>query len=144
MNHGDNTGGLAYKGRKIAQIVDGTSNTIMVGEVFRRKSFFNLCANADQTGLRCHRWYEESGWCGADTSRGPNNAIRDEVDWTDENTTGQGAPRPVSSAHTGGTHVLMGDGAVRFASDNVDLNVWRAAGSADGNTGAVKEPNVDF
>lgn len=136
--HGDNTGALAFQGRRIAEIADGTSNTIIAGEVFRGKSFFNLCANADQTGPasgagRCFRWYEESGWCGADTSRGPNNTLRDEVDWTDENTSGQSGSRPVSSAHTGGAHVLMADGAVKFASNNVDAqNVWRAAGSANG------------
>jgi len=131
--HGDNSGAMAYNGRKIAQISDGTSNTIHVGEVFRGKSFFNLCANADQTGLRCHRWFEESGWCGADTSRPPNHSIRDEVDWTDENTSGQSGSRPVSSSHTGGAHVLMADGAVKFASSNVDLNAWRNAGSARAN-----------
>ncbi len=30
------------------------------------------------------RWIEESGWCSADTSRGPNNALRDEIDWADQ------------------------------------------------------------
>lgn len=141
---GTDEGGMSYRGRRIAQIVDGTSQTIMVGEVFRRKSFYNLCAAADQTGNRCHRWFEESGFCGSDTSRGPNNKLRDEVDWTDENTDGQSGARPVSSSHTGGAHVLMADGAVKFASDNVDLNVWRAAGSANGSTPTTPEGSADF
>jgi type II secretory pathway pseudopilin PulG len=33
------------------------------------------------------------------------------------------------SFHTGGAHVLMGDGAVRFASDGIDAGVWKAVGS---------------
>ena len=51
--HGDNTGGLAYRGRKISEITDGTSNTTLSGEVLRGKSFYNLCAASDQTGNRC-------------------------------------------------------------------------------------------
>jgi len=137
--HGDNTGGLAYRGNKISQIVDGTSNTLLVGEVFRGKSFYNLCAGSDLTGQRCFKWYEESGSCGADTGRPPNSKIRDEVDWQDENTSGQSGPRPVSSKHVGGAQVLMADGAVRFASENVDVIVWRGAGSANGG-----ETGVDF
>ena len=34
-----------------------------------------------------------------------------------------------SSRHTGGVHVLMGDGATHFYSENIDLTVWRAVGS---------------
>jgi prepilin-type N-terminal cleavage/methylation domain-containing protein len=34
-----------------------------------------------------------------------------------------------SSRHVGGVHVLMGDGAVKFVSNSVDLTVWRAIGS---------------
>lgn len=33
------------------------------------------------------------------------------------------------SYHTGGAQICLADGSVRFASDNVDLNVWRAIGS---------------
>jgi prepilin-type N-terminal cleavage/methylation domain-containing protein len=33
------------------------------------------------------------------------------------------------SYHTGGAHVVLGDGAVRFASDNIDGTVWRSVGS---------------
>lgn len=34
-----------------------------------------------------------------------------------------------SSRHVGGVHAMMGDGAVRFVSDSVDLGVWRAMGT---------------
>lgn len=37
------------------------------------------------------------------------------------------------SFHTGGTHFLLGDGGVRFASNSVDEKVWRAIGSRAGN-----------
>jgi prepilin-type N-terminal cleavage/methylation domain-containing protein len=133
VNHGDNSGALAYKGRSIAQISDGTSNTVFVGEVFRGKSLYNLCAGQDGTGNRCRSWIEESGWCGADTSRTPNHPLRDEVDWWDETTGGQSGSRPISSSHVGGAHTLMADGAVKFVSNNIDANVWRAVGSAAGN-----------
>lgn len=36
------------------------------------------------------------------------------------------------SRHVGGAHVMMGDGAVNFASDNIDLAVWRALGTRAG------------
>ena len=37
-----------------------------------------------------------------------------------------------SSNHPGGVHVLMGDGAVGFGNQNIDLNVWRAIGTRYG------------
>jgi prepilin-type N-terminal cleavage/methylation domain-containing protein/prepilin-type processing-associated H-X9-DG protein len=37
-----------------------------------------------------------------------------------------------TSRHTGGVHVLMGDGAVTFVSSNIDLNLWRAVGTRNG------------
>jgi prepilin-type N-terminal cleavage/methylation domain-containing protein len=37
-----------------------------------------------------------------------------------------------NSRHTGGVHAMMGDGATRFVSDNIDLNVWRALGTRAG------------
>jgi prepilin-type N-terminal cleavage/methylation domain-containing protein len=40
---------------------------------------------------------------------------------------------PARSRHTGGVHTLMGDGAVRFTSDNIDLGIWQAVGSIRGN-----------
>jgi prepilin-type N-terminal cleavage/methylation domain-containing protein/prepilin-type processing-associated H-X9-DG protein len=37
------------------------------------------------------------------------------------------------SRHTGGVHVLMCDGATRFVTNNIDINVWRAIGTSQGN-----------
>ncbi len=34
-----------------------------------------------------------------------------------------------SSRHTGGVHVMMGDGSVNFASSSIDLTVWRSMGT---------------
>ena len=36
------------------------------------------------------------------------------------------------SFHTGGAQLCLGDGSVRFASENIDLNVWRSVGSMAG------------
>ena len=37
-----------------------------------------------------------------------------------------------TSLHPGGVHLLLCDGAVRFISDEIDLNVWQARGSRNG------------
>jgi len=38
-----------------------------------------------------------------------------------------------SSLHTGGVNLAMVDGSVRFISDSIDRNVWRAIGTRSGN-----------
>ena len=42
------------------------------------------------------------------------------------------ATMPPSSRHTGGVHTTLGDGSVRFVSDNVSRDVWRGVGSRNG------------
>jgi prepilin-type processing-associated H-X9-DG protein len=37
-----------------------------------------------------------------------------------------------SSRHPGGVHVMMGDGSVHFASNSIDLGVWRGLGTRNG------------
>ncbi len=37
-----------------------------------------------------------------------------------------------ASFHTGGVHVTMCDGSVKFVSDNIDIRVWRAVGTVEG------------
>jgi prepilin-type N-terminal cleavage/methylation domain-containing protein/prepilin-type processing-associated H-X9-DG protein len=38
----------------------------------------------------------------------------------------------VRSRHTGGAHILMCDGAVRFISNNIDVNTWRKLSTSKG------------
>jgi prepilin-type N-terminal cleavage/methylation domain-containing protein/prepilin-type processing-associated H-X9-DG protein len=46
-----------------------------------------------------------------------------------------GTNNPIQSAHTGGVHVLLCDGSVRFVSENLDMTTWlRLATRDDGNT----------
>ncbi len=35
-----------------------------------------------------------------------------------------GVNNPIQSAHAGGVHILLGDGAVRFVSENLDMTTW--------------------
>ncbi|MDR1493835.1 MAG: DUF1559 domain-containing protein [Planctomycetaceae bacterium] len=40
--------------------------------------------------------------------------------------------RSARSWHVGGVNAGLADGAVRFIPDQIDLNIWRAAGSTNG------------
>ncbi len=64
---------------------------------------------------------------------GPNDNRADQASWNGENDEQvHDGFRPASSKHTGGVQLLLGDGSVKFASDNVDSNVWNAAHSRAG------------
>lgn len=54
-------------------------------------------------------------------------------------TPGEHAIISARSRHIGGAHVLLADGSCRFASENVDLGVWRAVGTRNGG-----EIGIDF
>jgi prepilin-type N-terminal cleavage/methylation domain-containing protein len=58
----------------------------------------------------------------------PNSRFRDCVAGNNQ-AEGHMAAR---SYHVGGAHVLLGDGAVRFASENIDLGVWMGVGTRAG------------
>ncbi len=42
------------------------------------------------------------------------------------------ATMPPSSRHTGGVHLLLADGSVRFVGDSINLGTWRGLGSRNG------------
>ncbi|MGH7202500.1 MAG: DUF1559 domain-containing protein [Planctomycetaceae bacterium] len=135
-----NDGGYPMPGEPVAQMQDGSSNTVVVAEVFRGKDFFETSPGRNRTGLRCRGWIAVSGFCGTDASRTPNDPRRDEVDWVDDHRFESWGPRPASSVHEGGVLVLAGDGAVHFVSENIDLQVWRNTCSRRGQD----VPTVEF
>ena len=89
----------------IRDITDGTSNTLIVGE----RSWDYLSAVWIGT-----RNYTGNGDVGLRQILGITN-------WQ-INLPGNNAPRAFHSAHVGGTHFLLGDGSVRFLSQNIDFN----------------------
>ena len=49
------------------------------------------------------------------------------------------SPITASSRHHGGVNLLLGDGHVRFVTNEIDLGVWRALGSRNGGEGIEEE-----
>ncbi len=115
----------------IKDCTDGTSNTIIIGEISGR------LGNAAGTTLEDRRPARQWGWSIGPLTGwriGPHNTnttIRyapnskvfgaDGTEWAAWNDVGQ-SNTPLSSYHTGGCQVLLTDGTVRFLSENVDMN----------------------
>ena len=131
-------------------ITDGTSNTIVVSECRIGFPFVNRYAGnaagyaacrtgtapnvtATNTVARGESWFfgvQNQSWSYSTEFR-PNDPTISNHECEDFSTTGVFGAR---SAHTGGVHALMGDGAVRFISANIDLtNYKNLADRADEN-----------
>jgi len=116
-----------------ASVLDGTSNTIAVGETC------HWVANGS-----CPAWGYR-GWVmtGADIAVGINEfAIPATYTWVADKNTIVGRLRDwglVGSAHPGGANICMGDASVRFVSENTDRTVLAAIATMSG-TEAVQVP----
>jgi prepilin-type N-terminal cleavage/methylation domain-containing protein/prepilin-type processing-associated H-X9-DG protein len=124
-------------GARLADFVDGTSNTAVLGEYLRSHGAAN-----DQRGMP---WGDQPGYGHIYTQLSPNSRSPDllYVGWCDNQPqlnlpciSGDSGPNNTAAArsrHSGGVNVGMGDGSVRFISQNVDLiTVWRALATIAG------------
>jgi type II secretory pathway pseudopilin PulG len=102
--------------RAITEVTDGASNTFVVGEL----SWNN--ANGYRTWVRGNIRHTMSGSKNVVSPIGIT-LMKSETDFNDLS---------LGSEHPGGTHVLMGDGAVRFLDDSIDLLTYKAMASING------------
>jgi prepilin-type N-terminal cleavage/methylation domain-containing protein/prepilin-type processing-associated H-X9-DG protein len=123
---------------KISTIADGTSHTMIIGEILRGIA-------GDDYDYRGVHWYDHVGTSQIFTTTGPNSTEPDFLYplWCTAKTNlpdlnlpcrpgmGSGANHMAAarSRHTGGVQVGMADGSAQFVPDDVDLNVWQALGS---------------
>jgi len=135
---GNPTQGLSGRPRAIAEITDGTSNTLCVSEVIIGPS------DGDYRGFS---WW--GGGAGFTTYQTPNNDGATDVmtgagcgsapygntprmPCTTTSTSTLARMQLARSRHTQGVNVAMCDGSVRFASNSVSRTTWLSLGTSMG------------
>jgi prepilin-type N-terminal cleavage/methylation domain-containing protein len=133
-NAGDTHGGFATQGVllrrdsvRFADILDGTSNTFLVGE----SSYSRSLTGQNNTSFR--KWYRGND----STASGGTKNIVYGINVMPYNGSNNFNDISFGSEHPGGCMFVRCDGAVRFVSQDVDLGVYKATASRDGSESQV-------
>jgi prepilin-type N-terminal cleavage/methylation domain-containing protein len=127
---------------KLEDIIDGTSNTLLMSEVLKAWSSEDNDWRGDI--------HNDDGVCRFPTVLSPNSGAPDIIPRGGFQNTGDPLMPAVAGAreaqvaaarsrHSGGVIAAMCDASVQFIPDGIDLDVWQAMGSMDG-----KEPQGNF
>jgi len=131
--------GRGPNGVRLGRFTDGLSNTILLGEDAGRPSLFNFDkpAKNPKSGAVNNTDWTGDGWGWADINNGfsldgtGTNGVNNSTSGSGNVTLAPGGGNcfincsndsEFYSFHVGGVHVLLGDGSVRFLSENVDGN----------------------
>jgi prepilin-type N-terminal cleavage/methylation domain-containing protein/prepilin-type processing-associated H-X9-DG protein len=118
---------------RLQTITDGTSNTLMMSE--------NLMAQSHNDNDWRGDIQNDDGHCRFQTLITPNSTAPDIMQngWFQKTgdplmpaAAGNSQIAGARSRHTGGVNVCLCDGSVRFVSDSIDLNTWKALGTMNG------------
>jgi prepilin-type N-terminal cleavage/methylation domain-containing protein/prepilin-type processing-associated H-X9-DG protein len=116
---------------KMANIRDGTSNTLLLSEVLRPTSHDDNDWRGDI--------HNDDGVFRFHTITTPNSTVPDVVNWAILNgdpampvTTAGAEFNAARSRHDGGVNAAMCDGSVHFITDAIPLITWQALGTMDG------------
>jgi hypothetical protein len=121
-----------FQGVKLAEVTDGTSNTLMVAEVLQ----------GEGSDLRGFIWWGDAS--GFTTYLAPNSPLPDLIYTASycNNQPTRNLPCGVSgtlptmfasrSRHPGGVQVALCDASARFIAETIDLNVWRGLSTSQG------------
>lgn len=117
---------------KLDDAKDGTSNTMLMGEIV-------LMEDTNLHDLRGRYFNTWQGNVLFSAEQGPNTTVGDVSSYCNQNPDAPCAPLSGTataqyqrSLHSGGVHTAFGDGSVHFLSNNIDLNTYRALGTARG------------
>lgn len=116
LSHYQNQSGSVTTNRlvKLTDVTDGTSNTLMVGEI----------SVVMPSGLTYHHYrsWTRGNSGGSGSCKNMTNAINSTV----YNGSNNFNDISFGSQHTGGANFAMGDGSVRFINQSADINLLRA------------------
>jgi len=140
------TNGIFYPRSKtrLTDITDGTSNTVMLGEIRLQADGTAaegpgnvVCGSPHDLRGRYHNTYHANATF--TTMRSPNTPVGDATQYC-AGTTKVPCRACVSSNgeiharswHAGGVQIALADASVRFITDNIDQTVFQAIGTRDG------------
>lgn len=113
----------------MAAMIDGTSNTIMIGEVSETLNINSKRPNDSRFPI----WMggNNNGGCSGTANAGATLRHIDLAYYINRRV-GAESDSSFGSKHPGGAQFVLGDASVRFVTANIDTVVWYAAGTRDG------------
>jgi type II secretory pathway pseudopilin PulG len=138
-----------YKAISLAEVTDGLSNTVALSETIQgeRSTVASGISPTPVIDLRGLIWWSEGTQF--TTYRAPNTTIADNIEFSNTAYPGGGTmhepQHPIApvltgniiivsarSFHAGGVNSGIGDGSVRFISNAINIDTWRAVGTTHG------------
>ena len=109
---------------RIRDVTDGLTSTLLIGEV--------QVDGGPGSSVRLGGDHKYNFSSGGDAN--PPNDISEFLFGTETNDPpNRDSEEAAGSYHPGGCHVGLGDGSVRFISENINISIWRALGTRNGN-----------